>query len=210
MDPLTHFLTGACMGRAGFNRKSALATVTMVLAAEAADIDVLWALKSSTAGLQHHRGITHSFVGVPFIAAAVLLLVYLCHRLKLRLPPTACALSRGAAAVANPLGISLLLRRAGRSQPFAARLHDRLRHSPVRAVQLSLVLLGPRLHHRSRHAACAHRRAGSAFAVRLDQPGNWRAQQRPARPRRERSSPWCVWCSFGASATISIAAPSPP
>ena len=75
------------MGRAGFNRKSALATVTMVLAAEAADIDVLWALKSSTAGLQHHRGITHSFVGVPFIAAAVLLLVYLCHRLKLRLRP---------------------------------------------------------------------------------------------------------------------------
>ena len=44
------------MGRAGFNRKSALATVTMVLAAEAADIDVLWALKSSIAGLQHHRG----------------------------------------------------------------------------------------------------------------------------------------------------------
>jgi inner membrane protein len=75
------------MGRAGFNRKSALATVTMVLAAEAADIDVVWALKSSTAALQHHRGITHSFIGVPFVAAAVLLLVYLCHRLKLRLRP---------------------------------------------------------------------------------------------------------------------------
>ncbi len=42
MDPVTHFLTGGCLGRAGFNRKSALATVTMVLAAEAADIDVLW------------------------------------------------------------------------------------------------------------------------------------------------------------------------
>ncbi|MGB7553482.1 MAG: metal-dependent hydrolase [Candidatus Korobacteraceae bacterium] len=87
MDPVTHFLTGGCLGRAGFNRKSALATVTMVLAAEAADIDVLWALKGSIAGLQHHRGITHSFVGVPFIAAAVLVFVYLCHRLKLRLRP---------------------------------------------------------------------------------------------------------------------------
>ena len=87
MDPVTHFLTGGCMGRAGFNRKSALATVTMVLAAEAADIDVLWALKGSIAGLQHHRGITHSFVGVPFIAAAVLVFVYLCHRLKLRFRP---------------------------------------------------------------------------------------------------------------------------
>ena len=70
------------MGRAGFNRKSALTTLTMVLAAEAADIDVLWALKSSTAGLQHHRGITHSFVGVPFVAAAVLALVYFIHRLR--------------------------------------------------------------------------------------------------------------------------------
>ncbi len=80
MDPLTHLLTGACMGRSGFNRKSALATVTMVLAAEAADIDVLWALKSSTAGLQHHRGITHSFVGAPFVAAGVLGLVYLGYR----------------------------------------------------------------------------------------------------------------------------------
>src|ERR1039458_9932170 len=75
------------MGRAGFNRKSALTTLTMVLAAEAADIDVLWEFKGSIAALQHHRGITHSFVGVPFVAAAVLLFVYLGHRLKLRLRP---------------------------------------------------------------------------------------------------------------------------
>src|ERR1039457_7277648 len=87
LDPVTHMLTGACMGRAGFNRKTALATVTMVLAAEAADIDVLWEFKGSIAALQHHRGITHSFVGVPFMAAAVLGFVYLGHRLKLRLRP---------------------------------------------------------------------------------------------------------------------------
>lgn len=72
------------MGRSGFNRKTQLATVTMVLAAEAADIDVVWGLKGSIAGLQHHRGITHSFVGVPFIAAAVLALVYLLHRFRSR------------------------------------------------------------------------------------------------------------------------------
>ncbi len=82
LDPVTHFLTGACLGRSGFNRKSALATVTMVLAAEAADIDVLWGLKGSIAGLQHHRGIAHSFVGVPFIAAASLGVVYLYWRLR--------------------------------------------------------------------------------------------------------------------------------
>ncbi len=70
------------MGRSGFNRKTALATVTMVLAAEAADIDVVWSFKGSIAGLEHHRGITHSFVGVPFIAAAVLGLVWLGHRYR--------------------------------------------------------------------------------------------------------------------------------
>ncbi len=87
MDPVTHFLTGACLGRSGFNRKSALATVTMVLAAEAADLDVLWEFKGSIAGLQHHRGITHSFVGVPFVAAAVLGFVYLIHRVRNRKQP---------------------------------------------------------------------------------------------------------------------------
>ena len=65
------------MSRAGFNRKSALATVTMVLAAEAADLDVLWAVKGQIPTLQHHRGITHSFVGAPFMAAATVGFVYL-------------------------------------------------------------------------------------------------------------------------------------
>lgn len=68
------------MGRAGFNRKTAYATLTMLLAAEAADCDVIWDLKGSIAALQHHRGITHSFVGVPFMAAATLGGVYLLHR----------------------------------------------------------------------------------------------------------------------------------
>jgi len=75
------------MGRSGFNRKTALATVTMVLAAEAADVDVLWEIKGSIAGLQHHRGITHSFVGVPFMAAAALGCVYLVHRVRNRQQP---------------------------------------------------------------------------------------------------------------------------
>jgi inner membrane protein len=65
------------MSRAGFNRKTALATLTMVLAAEAADLDVLWAIKGPIAAFQHHRGITHTFVGAPFVAAATLGFVYL-------------------------------------------------------------------------------------------------------------------------------------
>jgi inner membrane protein len=75
MEPITHFLTGACIGRAGFNRKTACATVVATLAAEAADIDILWGFDGPVAELQHHRGITHTFIGAPFIAAAVVGLV---------------------------------------------------------------------------------------------------------------------------------------
>ena len=80
MEPVTHFLTGACMSRAGFNRKSAFATLTMVLAAEAADLDVLWAIKGPIAAFQHHRGITHTFVATPVVAAVTVGFVYLLSR----------------------------------------------------------------------------------------------------------------------------------
>ena len=70
------------MSRAGLNRKSALATLTMVLAAEAADLDVLWEFKGQIAAFQHHRGVTHSFVGAPFVAAATLGFIYLLYLWK--------------------------------------------------------------------------------------------------------------------------------
>ena len=38
-------------------------------------------LKDSTFGFAHHRGITHTFVGIPFVAAAVLLLVWILDRI---------------------------------------------------------------------------------------------------------------------------------
>lgn len=80
MEPVTHFLTGACIGRAGLNRKTAFATLAAVLAAEAADIDIFWGLAGPVEGLKHHRGITHTFIGAPFVAAVVVGLVWLLHR----------------------------------------------------------------------------------------------------------------------------------
>jgi inner membrane protein len=71
MEPVTHFLTGACLGRAGFNRKTAYATLAAVLAAEAADLDVLWGLAGPVEELKRHRGITHTFVAVPVVAGVV-------------------------------------------------------------------------------------------------------------------------------------------
>jgi inner membrane protein len=65
MEPVTHFLTGAVLSRAGFNRRTAYATLAMTLAAEAPDLDVLWAIRGPVASFQHHRGITHTFLRRP-------------------------------------------------------------------------------------------------------------------------------------------------
>lgn len=87
MDPVTHFLTGACLGRAGFNRKAAYATLAMTLAAEAPDLDVFWGLRGPVAGFEHHRGITHTLVAAPVVALVTVGVVWLIH--KIRKKPTA-------------------------------------------------------------------------------------------------------------------------
>ena len=71
MEPITHLLTGACIGRAGLNRKTAYATLAAVLASEAADLDILWGFAGPVEGLKHHRGITHTFWAVPVVAGVV-------------------------------------------------------------------------------------------------------------------------------------------
>lgn len=80
MDPVTHLLTGACVSRAGLNRKTGLATLTLALAFEAPDIDSIYYFGGGVTGLQHHRGITHSLIGAPFVAAGVIAIVYGIHR----------------------------------------------------------------------------------------------------------------------------------
>jgi len=71
------------MGRAGLNRKSALATLTLTLAAEAPDLDVIEGMvRGSAFGFAHHRGFTHSFLGVPLLALVVVGFVYVLWRLR--------------------------------------------------------------------------------------------------------------------------------
>jgi inner membrane protein len=79
MEPVTHFLTGACIARAGLNRKTAYATLTAVLAAEAADMDVVWSLRGPVESLKHHRGITHTFIAAPVVAGVIVGLVAALH-----------------------------------------------------------------------------------------------------------------------------------
>jgi inner membrane protein len=94
MEPVTHVLTGACLARAGLNRRAAYATLAMAIAAEFPDIDTVWSFRGSVDAFQHHRGITHTFLGVPFEAALVVLIVYAVHRWRAaryakRTPPVA-------------------------------------------------------------------------------------------------------------------------
>lgn len=97
MEPITHFLTGACIGRAGFNRKTAYATLAAMLAAEAADLDMVWRFAGPVEELKHHRGITHTFWAVPVIAGAAVGSVWLVDRWR-------NARQRGAAHAAQASG----------------------------------------------------------------------------------------------------------
>jgi len=82
LEPITHFLTGACIARAGLNRKTALATATVTLAAEAPDLDVFGEFKGPVFGFAHHRGFTHSILGGVLVAAFVVGFMYAIWRVR--------------------------------------------------------------------------------------------------------------------------------
>jgi inner membrane protein len=89
LDNLTHALFGAVMSRVGLNRKTGLATLTLILANEAPDIDIIVRFFNRVEYFAHHRGFTHTFLGIPFVALLVIAVVYGIHRLRLwrgRLP----------------------------------------------------------------------------------------------------------------------------
>jgi inner membrane protein len=99
MEPITHLLTGACIGRAGLNRKTRYATLAAVLVAEAADFDVFWGFAGPVEELKHHRGITHTFIAVPVLAAVAVGVVWLLDRwVRARRARRATALDQNAKA----------------------------------------------------------------------------------------------------------------
>jgi len=67
LDPLTHVLTGVAISRSGLNHKTALSTLTLAIAAEIPDSDLIWRLKGPVAEFTHHRGFTHTFLGAPIL-----------------------------------------------------------------------------------------------------------------------------------------------
>jgi inner membrane protein len=72
VDPVTHGLTGALLAEAGFRQRyGPQATFALTVGALAPDIDVVGYWGQGVAGLEMHRGVTHSLVGGAVVALAV-------------------------------------------------------------------------------------------------------------------------------------------
>ena len=75
MDNVTHTLTGLMLSRAGLNRGEKGASVMLMLAANAPDMDAYPFFYDNLTYLQVHRGYTHALVFAPVVALVPLLLV---------------------------------------------------------------------------------------------------------------------------------------
>ncbi len=80
MDNVTHTLTALALSRAGLNRVSPRAGWILVVAANAADLDILFRSRGLIEYLNYHRQATHSWPAVPLVAALAVLLVRLAGR----------------------------------------------------------------------------------------------------------------------------------
>lgn len=86
MDPFTHTLVGLTAAKARLERLSPLATTVCMLAANSPDSDVVVGLVSDRWDyLHHHRGITHSIVGVIALAFIVPAIIWAGERVFARL-----------------------------------------------------------------------------------------------------------------------------
>lgn len=84
MDNLTHSLVGLAAAKAGLERATPYAAFVCVAAANLPDIDILALAGGPSFYLAHHRGITHSLVGVFALAVAFPVLFFAAERLAAR------------------------------------------------------------------------------------------------------------------------------
>jgi inner membrane protein len=88
MDNITHSLAGLALSQIGFNRKTRYATAALIVSSNIPDIDVAWSGGGNGINyLAHHRGITHSIVGVAALAVlTAALFAYLASNRPARKP----------------------------------------------------------------------------------------------------------------------------
>ena len=88
MDNITHTLAGALLAEMGLRRRSRFAFAACLLGANAPDIDVFAPLAFPVDGIEFHRGPLHAVFAWPFLAAAIVLVLWLVDRWKRRGPDT--------------------------------------------------------------------------------------------------------------------------
>lgn len=71
MDPITHTLAGATMARAGLDRRTPLAAATLMLGANAPDVDIFMMIVGEYAAIAFRRGWTHGPVAWPLLVLAL-------------------------------------------------------------------------------------------------------------------------------------------
>src|SRR6266446_3498951 len=86
MDNLTHSLVGLAAAKAGLERLTPRTTVLCVVAANAADLDVVTLVFGDRwTALKYHRGITHSIIGTVCLAFIIPIVFYLAELAVARL-----------------------------------------------------------------------------------------------------------------------------
>ena len=109
MDPITHTMVGAVLARAGLDRGGTLplAATTLVLAANAPDIDIFVMFLGSYAGLAFRRGWTHGPIALVMLPLLLTALVLAWDRLVRRRG------ERGASRAPMAAGATLLIASIG-------------------------------------------------------------------------------------------------
>ncbi len=80
MDPVAHTLTGAALAGAGLRRITPLATATLLLAANAPDVDAVLMFAGDYMDLAHRRGLTHGLPAMVVLTFALTGLMLLWDR----------------------------------------------------------------------------------------------------------------------------------
>lgn len=82
MDNITHTLAGGLLAEMGLRRRSRFAFAACLLGANAPDIDVFAPLAFPVDGIEFHRGPLHAIFALPFLAAAIVAILWLVDRWK--------------------------------------------------------------------------------------------------------------------------------
>ena len=88
MDNLTHTLAGVAISRLGLDRRVSGATLTLALASNLPDLDIVSGFWGRVSYLEHHRAISHAVPASPVLALGLALVLVFWPRSQRRFVPT--------------------------------------------------------------------------------------------------------------------------